>query len=355
MNPKINITFNIREVATGGGNQFLKALRNGFRGLKVYAERPEQADVVLFNSYQFITETLQLKKRQPGLLIVHRVDGPISLYNSPDDPRDAIIQLTNRVLADGTIFQSEWSRRENHRLGFQPSPYETIIPNAADPAIFNSEGKRPFSRSRKIYIIATSWSANWKKGFDTYSWLDEHLDFSMYEMTFVGNSPVVFQNIRHIPPMDSKQLANELKNNDIFITASQKDPCSNALIEAMSCSLPAIALKDGGHPSIVRGGGELFEKNEQIPELLEKVIVNYNLYQNRISILSLDEIVKQYYKFIFQIHSDRESGHHRAKNLSAIAEARLKTALLWWQGCERIRGKLNRVRSAVSKMGSRKR
>jgi glycosyltransferase involved in cell wall biosynthesis len=355
MNIKINIVFNIREVATGGGNQFLKALRNGFRSMGVYAENPDEADVVLFNSYQFIDTTLILKKQHPELLIVHRVDGPIGLYNSLNDPRDGIIQISNRFLADGTIFQSEWSRSENRLLGFQPSRYETVIPNAPDPSIFNGEGKRHFSRSRKIRLIATSWSSNWKKGFDTYRWLDEHLDFSKYEMTFIGNSPIRFNNIRYNLPQDSNSLAEELKKHDVFITASQKDPCSNALIEALSCGLPAIALRDGGHPDIVKAAGEFFDHSEEIPALLERIVNDYENYQQHIRLIELSEVIENYYRFMYNIYLDNASGKYKSKKLTMLRYLRLIIALLWWKWRERISGKLTRVRSAVSNVVSRKR
>lgn len=186
MNIKINIVFNIQEGATGGGNQFLKALRNGFRSMGVYGESSDQADVALFNSHQFIGETLNLKKQHPELLIVHRVDGPIRLYNSPEDMRDDIIITANHYLADGTIFQSAWSRKENYRLGLIPTPYETIIPNSAYPSIFHSMDRIPFSKSRRIHLIATSWSGNWKKGFDVYRWLDEPPGFFSIRDDFCG-------------------------------------------------------------------------------------------------------------------------------------------------------------------------
>lgn len=119
--------------------------------------------------------------------------------------------------------------------------------------------------------------------------------------------------------------------------------------------MPAIALCDGGHPDIVKEGGELFEDAEQIPELIEKIVANYDVYQKRISVLNLYKVVEQYYKFIFQINTDKESCRYKPKSLGVYSGARLKSALLWWQGCEIIRGKLARVKSAVSNILSRKR
>ena len=148
---------------------------------------------------------------------------------------DKIILRFNQLIADGIIFQSNWCKEQNKKLFGISSKYETVIYNAPDNEIFNREGKKEFNPDRKIKLIATSWSSNWRKGFGIYKFLDENLDFSKYEMTFVGNSPIEFKNIRWLKPVPSEKLARILKEHDIYITASQNDPCSNALIEALSC------------------------------------------------------------------------------------------------------------------------
>jgi glycosyltransferase involved in cell wall biosynthesis len=120
-------------------------------------------------------------------------------------------------------------------------------------------------------------------------------------MTFVGNSPIEFKNIRHIQPLQSADLSKVLRNSDIFITASQNDPCSNSLIEALHCGLPALVLNSGGHPEIVQQGGEVFDTKEQMPLLIEKIVNNYELYQNRIAVPTIEQIGKEYYDAIVKV------------------------------------------------------
>ena len=207
----------------------------------------------------------------------------------------------NKNIADATVFQSDWSRNENHRLGFPKSTVEKVIMNAALPEFFNRLGKSEFDPKRKIRLIISSWSANKAKGFDTYSWLDQNLDFSRFEVTFVGNSPVPFQHIKHVKPLPPDQLALLLKAHDIYIAASEKDACSNALIEGLSCGLPAIALNDGGHPEIVKNGGELFDEPDQIPFLIEKIVSDYDQYQNQITLPTMEETGSLYLDFITDV------------------------------------------------------
>jgi glycosyltransferase involved in cell wall biosynthesis len=318
---KIHILYDFKLGPWGGGNQFLKALRNEFIKMGVYEERPENADVIFFNSYPFnceylFTKILKIKKKYPDKIIIYRLDSPISLYRERDERIDKIIALFNKTFVDGIIWQSNWCKEQNKKLFGISSKYETIIHNAPDNEIFNKNDKKNFDPNNKIKLIATSWSSNWRKGFEIYKFLDENLDFSKYEMTFVGNSPIEFKNIRLIEPIPSKELAKILKEYDIYITASQNDSCSNSLIEALSCGLPAVALNDGGHPELVQKGGELFNSKDDVIEKIEKVVQNYNYYQSQIPEFSIQKVTHSYYNFAKMIYMDVQNRVYQPKQVS---------------------------------------
>ena len=326
---KVNILFEIKETPLGGGNQFLKLLKKQFIENGLYAEL-EESDAVIFNSYQYLREVVVAKRKYPDKVFIHRIDGPIRLYNHMEDKRDLITNMINRYIADGTVFQSEWSRKENYRLGLKESQNETIIYNCADPNIFYCDKSQKLKKNKKIKIIATSWSNNKKKGFAVYQYLDDNLDWDKYEMTFVGNSPVEFKNIRHISPLSSVELAKILNESDIYISASQKDPCSNSLIEALSCGLPVICYKDGGHPELVKDAGELFEHQEEIPALLEKVVSQYGKYVNNIEVEKASIIMKQYYDFICEVNQKRNNNEYKFKRLSFIQALYCRAKIKYW-------------------------
>jgi glycosyltransferase involved in cell wall biosynthesis len=145
-------------------------------------------------------------------------------------------------------------------------------------------------------LIATSWSNNPKKGASVYAWLDEHLDWERFEFTFVGRSPVQFKNIQMVSPVPSEKLAEILRQNDLYLTASQHDPCSNSLLEALSCGVPALYLKSGGHPEIVKKAGLGFDSAEEIPALLNRLIDDYETYQSQIDIPSIQVVTTHYLK-----------------------------------------------------------
>lgn len=301
---KIHIFYTFLSGPYGGGNQFLKALKWEFINMGVYDENPKKADVILFNSYPFreeyrFRESFNLKSC--GKILIHRVDGPIFKIRNSCLEIDKIIYKFNEYFADGTIFQSHWSMEANFFQGMRVKTFQTVITNATDPKFFNYQVD-DIDVNKKIKLIATSWSSNPRKGFKIYKYLDENLDFSKYEMTFVGNSPIKFKNIKHIKSVSSAELAKILKEHHIFITASQSDPCSNSLIEALHCGLPAVGLNDGGHPEIINKGGELFTNGSDVVLAIKKVVEGYRSYREKIDVPDISEVANQYYQFIEKVY-----------------------------------------------------
>jgi len=300
---KINICYNFQDGPWGGGNQFLKALKKYFEKNSIYEEELKKADVLIFNSHHNLIQGLKIKNKYPEKIIILRLDGPVSLIRGKDKEIDKIIKLFSDAVVDGIIYQSNWSKNENKKNFNFEAPYETTIINAVDDKIFNSLN-RGVKSHKKIRLISTSWSPNWRKGFKIYEFLDKNLDFSKYEMTFVGNSPIKFNNIKHIKPVSSQTLAKILKAHDIFITASAKDPCSNSLIEAMSCGLPAVGYNDGGHKEIINSNGVTFNNKGELLNKIKKISIEYNNYIKKIPNYSIDDVGKQYYNFIKRIKNE---------------------------------------------------
>lgn len=318
---KINILYKLKPGAWGGGNTFLNALKKEFLKMGVYEDDPDKADAILFNSFPFREEHFFKKIyefKKAGKLIFHRVDGPISEIRNKDVYIDKIIYKFNYFFADGTIFQSDWSRKENMRLGMKGN-IDTVIINASDPNVFNKEGKAPYGVSGKIKLIASSWSSNMRKGFDIYKYLDDNLDFNKYDMIYVGNSPCEFKNIKTLEPLPRPELAKILKDNDIFITASRKDPCSNSLIEALNCGLPVAALNDGGHPQVIGRGGVFFTGRDDVVEAIEKISENYEHYQKAILIINISEAALKYFNFIKETANSIKSGRILGKRLGLFS------------------------------------
>ena len=299
MHPKIFILFSFKAGPWGGCNQFLNALKKQFLSRGILASSPINSKFIIFDSYNKIIAAIFLKFIFPNKFFIHRIDGPISFYRNTFSSVDSLIYKIGYRIADGIIFQSEYSKQSNLRLNMPIPKFSKVIVNAPDNNIFYKKNDNSRKLNNKIKIISASWSSNYKKGFDIYNFLDKNLNFNKYEMTFVGNSIFKFKNIVHISPVDSILLAEKLRSSDVFLTASINDPCSNIVLEAMSCGLPVVARKSGGHAEIISKGGVTFNGKLDVLDSIDKLCNDYFNYKNSIPNRTIKRVCDDYVTFCF--------------------------------------------------------
>jgi glycosyltransferase involved in cell wall biosynthesis len=278
----------------GGGNQFLLALRREFarRGLTVEVNRLSGGTpACLYNSFNFEFARLRRFTRD-GVRMVHRVDGPIGVYRGFDDGTDSRIVEINE-LADATILQSRYSLEKHRELGL-PLRNPVVIPNSVDPETFHRPAAREPLDGRRVRVIASSWSDNPRKGADILEWLDRNLDLDSFELTFAGRTNVKFDRIRAVGPLPPESLAELLRTQDLYLAPSRDDPCSNALLEALACGLPAAYLRSGGHPELVGEAGIGFDAAEELPDVLVRLAVEVEERRAAIRVPALPEVADRY-------------------------------------------------------------
>jgi glycosyltransferase involved in cell wall biosynthesis len=278
----------------GGGNQFLLALRGELerRGLSVEANRLSGGTAAcLYNSFNFEFARLRRFVRE-DVRMVHRVDGPIGVYRGFDDGTDRRIVEINE-LADATILQSQYSLDKHRELGLTLHD-QIVIPNTVDPAIFHPPVAREPLDGRRVRVIASSWSDNPRKGGEILAWLDRNLDFDIFELTFAGRTDQRFERIRVVDPLPSQPLAELLRAQDLYLAPSRDDPCSNALLEALACGLPAAFLRSGGHPELVVEAGIGFDDAEEVPAVLSRLVAEHEQRRAKIRVPALRDIADRY-------------------------------------------------------------
>ena len=295
LRPEIAIAHRFVRPPWGGSNQFLMALRDELRrrGHRVAANAVSaRTRGVIMNAF-LVDEHVLRALLHPGCRVAHRVDGPVALYRGFDDGADARIVALNDEFAHTTVFQSRYSLEAHRELGLDLRE-PVVIPNAVDPSIFFPDGEREPLADRPLRVVASSWSDNPNKGGETYRWLDEHLDPDRYELTFVGRTPAPLHRTRVIPPVGQRELASILRGQDVYVAASLHDPCSNALLEALACGLPAVHARSGGHAELVGEAGLGFASPAEIPGLLDRIAAAYEEYRGRISTPRLSEVADRY-------------------------------------------------------------
>lgn len=287
----------------GGGNQFMTALKGALQrlGARVTTNHYQKATHAhICNSCWFDVSKLPKRSADSPVRLIHRIDGPISLYRGTDDQEDRKIHEFNRKYAIVTVYQSAYSMSAHAQMGFDAvSP--VVVHNAADGRIFNTKNRRDNANPIKIRLVTSAWSDNPRKGGPFLKWIDEALDWDRYEYTFIGRTKETFQHIKHIPAVSSKKLAQILRQHDVFISASMNEPCSNALLEGLACGCPVLYRNTGGNRELVGFAGLPFTDENDFMNQLERLSKHVAVYKSLINIRSIESVAMQYIGIVKEI------------------------------------------------------
>jgi len=270
---QVNIQFNWVKGPSGGANQFLQKLKRHFEEKDMYTSDIEKSTVVILNSSPDNFRKLWLrswwKSQKYDIALINRIDGPVSLIRGKFSGRiyDKCFQLFSRYLANYTIFQSRWSASKMLEYG-NVGEY-SIISNGSNRMM---EGFVEIKPGAPLKVLISTWSDNKRKGFDYYRKLDDWLlKVQNIEVEFIGNTAHRFKVIKDLGVMDHDELLHKMSDYDIYITASENDPCSNSLIEAVACGLIPLTLDSGGHPEIIKDPSLTFNNFSGLTEILEHI------------------------------------------------------------------------------------
>ena len=286
---KISIGTNIKDGPWGGGNLFAINLKlyledKGYEVINSLED--DDIDLILLteprktsesSAFTHIDVRNYIDYIKKDTLVVHRV-------NECDERKGT--NYVNKYLisankyADQTVFVSKWLKDLYLSQGLKKENNEVIYAGA-NSTIFNNTGYKVWDTNSKLQIVSHHWGANWNKGFEIYSKLDQMLDRDDFKskigFNYIGNLPknFTFKNVNHINPLSGEALAEEIKKSHIYITASLNEPSGNHHIEAAQCGLPILYIDSGGIPEYCNGFGILFNE-ENFENKLEEIIRNYN-------------------------------------------------------------------------------
>ena len=131
------------------------------------------------------------------------------------------------------------------------------------------------------------WKFKINKGFKIYEYFDKLIENNKnIEFTFIGrkfNSANKLKNIKIIGPFHGKQLADKIKEHNIYITASQFENCPMHVVEALSCGLPILYQENlGGGVELCKNYGESYNNVKTLMNKLNKIVKNYNYYAKKV-------------------------------------------------------------------------
>ena len=288
---KISINVEYKEAPWGGGNLFIKNLKTYLEaeGHKVVFNLFEKdIDIILIIDPRMLSESViysikDIKFYQENInrncKIVHRI-------NECDERKNTTginnYYIEVNKIADYTIFVSDWLKEIYINSGFS-SQNLTVIMSGSNNKIFNNTGRSVWNKDEPLKIVTHHWGDNLNKGFDIYSLLDANIKEKfkgLIQFTFIGNvnKNAELKSTNVVDPKYGLELADLIKKNHIYLTASINEPSGNHHIEGAQCGLPVLYRNSGGIPEFTKGFGVGFDGKEDFFEKLMELQNNYKMY-----------------------------------------------------------------------------
>jgi hypothetical protein len=318
---KICIGTNVKDGPWGGGNLFAVNLRNFL--IKhghdvVFNLNDKDIDIILLTEPRKTSESSAFTHKEcedykkyvkSDTVVIHRI-------NECDERKgtnyvNKYLIFSNKV-ADYTVFVSSWLKNLYIAQGIANNNLYTIL-GGADSEIFNKSNFEEFNGKGKIKIVTHHWGANWNKGFEIYNKLDELLSnkewSDVFEFSYIGNLPknFEFKNSKYIEPLSGIPLANQLKKNNLYLTASLNEPSGNHHIEGALCGLPIMYIDSGGVSEYCKNYGISFDLDSLESKIME-FKNNYQIYNDKMKTYSFTskKMCENYLKLFETTYANKE-------------------------------------------------
>jgi len=248
------------------------------------------------------------------------------------------------LLADGLIYQSEYSRRMHARY-FCWKPAITIC-NGAN---FVADGSPAASSSIELVTIYDDWRPTKRipelVEFVHWARRVKDMEINLTILGYNGRLPrctdstlrTKIEACAYIRTLSRfREFGDEhkqaLRQADMYITFTYRDACPNAVIEAMARGLPVVAAASGGIPDIVKDAGVLVKCDDGTEYFTAARFENVFPCIDYHEVLAAIKKVKGQNAYFRKCVRDRFS---KDLNLDIVA-TRYMSALLGWGGDETV-------------------
>lgn len=308
---KVYLNRPVKRAAWGGGSHFITGLYEYFKskGINVVFDLNQSAIDYIFmfdprpdnTGQNSVNHIHQYKVNNPNVKIIQRINDT-DIARPKDKPWRIKMLLQSNVIADYTVFISNWLKNHYIEHGYNDKKKHTVILNGCNPQhYFPNKSKIQIQQNEKIKLITHHWSDNYMKGFEIYNYLDQNLDFKKYDFTYIGryNKDYSPKNIKLIPPLYGREIGDVLRQQHIYITGAQYEACGMHHIEGAACGLPVLyRTRGGGIEEVSRKHGLVFDKTEEVIPAIERIVKSYNHYNIDYDSLLSESCFEKYYNIL---------------------------------------------------------
>lgn len=280
----------------GGGNHFVKAIDTFAKdhGYEIVYSFDKHPDAVILVDPRYdglgisANEVYSYKMKNPNVKILHRINECDARKGTKDI--DLLLKSCAEKMDDAIVHISQWLldyhgwKHQNERVVYNGTNLEHFFPE---------DNKLS---SDNIRIVVHHWSDNIMKNKFTHN-IDEFVGQNPgYEFTYIGRAPKGLENTKVIPPLVGKQIGDELKKHDVYITSTLFDPAPNSTTEALACGLPVYGYKNSGGVCEMIGEDHVYNSWEELEKILKSKDFSKN--ENSIEIKSWEETAGMYFSIL---------------------------------------------------------
>lgn len=293
---KVFINFAAKDIAYGGGNVFVQNIikhMDTIDNIEYTFTLDDDIDIYFlidvrkdrhFKKFTFDQIYDNKVKNGKGKIVYRVNDCDVTRVRKSLEP--VVLQCFDRI--DHFIFNSEFIKQyyfdkypQFNRKRF------SIIYNTSDGDKFYPKKR---GLNKRIRLVTHHWSDNINKGYDYYHKLYElSKTRDDIEMVFIGrkfndNYP---DHPKIVGPLKGMELANALRDCDMYVTGSIFDACPMHVLEGLAAGLPMLYIDhEGGGRGICnftnKKVGEPFKNFDELLNGIEKIKNNYDMYTNNI-------------------------------------------------------------------------
>ena len=139
------------------------------------------------------------------------------------------------------VFISDYSRK---KWGFDESN-SVVIEHGVDSSLF-SPPTEELKREGVMVCVNDYINRDWCCGYSIFQQITGHPNNPSFNYKIVGNTPGLSEPAKSVP-----DLVNHYNTSKVFLCTSTVSPISFALLEAMSCGLPVVAMATCAVPEII--------------------------------------------------------------------------------------------------------